>query len=365
MRLLAVGDIALSTSDGSSPFSNIAPALENKDILFGNLETVISPQSDIAQKSRVMLSSPTAADYLTEVGFNVLNVGNNHTFDAGEPGFLETITVLEQKGIRFVGGRRGSRNERDVIFERDGLKVGFLGYYVYGERHNAETPALNPIERKDNERDIRSLKSRCDLVVVSLHWGIEKAFYPSPLQIEIARSYIDCGATIILGHHPHVLQAVESYNGGLIAYSLGNFQFPLFDKEFRDDDAKGTDKSIILSVELGKEGIRSYELIPIVIDDSHRPILADMPLRARILGDLDSISVRVSGNEITWSMWFEQIAEGYLSENWNSFKMRIRKYGIGHLMQCIRWLISPFVLKCYLGLIRSKLRGRRSTGESA
>ncbi len=362
MRLLAVGDIALRTADGSAPFTKIQSTLNDKDILFGNLETVISERSSVVEKSRSLLTPKGAVTSLREAGFDILNIANNHIFDSGKDGFLETVAILKHNNIHALGGKYGRPKDPDVVIERRGVRVGFLGYYVHGSYNENEAIGLNPIDRIKNENEIRALKEQCDIVVVSLHWGIEKAAYPSPLQIDTARSYIDCGASVILGHHPHVLQAVEQYHGGLIAYSLGNFQFPLFDKEVFGSCRHGTHKSIVLSVEIGIDGVKSHETIPITINDNYEPELADETQRAEILGHLADITVPVSNDEITWRKWFEEIAGGYLSENFNSFKMRIRKYGFKHLLQCVKWLISPFVLRCYLGWVRRKLRKPPLTG---
>ena len=96
---------------------------------------------------------------------------------------------------------------------------------------------------------------------MSLHWGIEKAFYPSPKQVALAHKLIDSGATIILGHHPHVIQGIENYKSGLIAYSLGNFQFAFDPKECSNENNKRTNQSFILKVRINKQEIESYDIV--------------------------------------------------------------------------------------------------------
>ena len=193
--------------------------------------------------------------------------------------------------------------------------------------------------------------------MVSLHWGIEKVFYPSPDQIRMARGFIDVGATLILGHHPHVVQGVERYKHGLIAYSLGNFQFQLFEHDLRSDRRQRTDESFILSVTLENGGVKEHRLTPIEINGDFVPVVSVGHKRQALLDFVDNISGPIKNGTITEKWWFEQIADEYLYENGRSFIIRIRKYGVKHLVMFMVWLITPFVLKCYRGWLGKRLRG--------
>ncbi len=212
---------------------------------------------------------------------------------------------------------------------------------------------INRIEPADIIRDIEFIKPRCDFIIISLHWGTENVFYPSPQQVELSRKLIDSGATIILGHHPHTIQGIERYKHGLIAYSLGNFQF--------DPKVSYTkiNCSMILTCNFNRESLADYEIVPIVIDQNAVPALAK-ETRGEILNFVDKISKPISDGTLTWGWWFEEVAGEYLSGNMRSFIIRIKRYGFKHFVQCAMWLISPFCLRCYAAILRRGVGGKGS-----
>ena len=140
------------------------------------------------------------------------------------------------------------------------MKIGFLAYCLYpleGVIFKEDAPSIafyNPVNVKET---LEELKKDVDVIVVSLHWGTEYAKSPSSAQIEIAHQIIDWGADLILGHHPHVIQKIEEYNGGVIVYSLGNFVF--------DQHKSETKKSIIFKAKLTKKGVDSFSSLPVEI----------------------------------------------------------------------------------------------------
>jgi len=351
VKLIAVGDIFLKTRDNSYPFKNVQILFKNKDILFGNLETVLSNNGEKKEKAVILNTSPNKVTYLREMDFDILNVANNHILDLGAEGFHKTLEVLNENNLTFIGVNN-KPERRYVILERQGIKIGFLGYTGSVSNIPERGVYINKIEIADIKEDIKSIKSRCDFVTISLHWGIENVFYPSPKQIDLARSLIDAGATVILGHHPHVIQAVEQYKHGLIAYSLGNFQFnPKL-------SYSKTNYSIILHLEFSKKQLENYYITPIMIDQNFIPTPVFNKDKKEILNLMNNISKPITDNFLTWNRWFEEIAGEYLSGNVKSWIIRIKKYGAKHLLQCIRWLISPFVVRCYLGFLTRKLKGK-------
>jgi hypothetical protein len=144
-------------------------------------------------------------------------------------------------------------------------------------------------------------KGKCDFVVVFLHWETENVFYPSPKQIKLAHKLIDHGATLILGHHPHVLQGIEKYKNGLIAYSLGNFQF----------DCKlsqsSTNDSIILEVNFDKSGITDYLFVPIIINENYVPVQVEGKVKEKELDFIYNIFEPLINQTITNKWWFKKI----------------------------------------------------------
>ena len=354
--ILAVGDISLISNKSLHPFEKIMPVLKKKDVLFGNLETALSDSSYRAEKSVALVSSPANVKYIKEADFDVLNIANNHILDAGAQGLEDTIEILNDNRINHIGVKCNSSRETTVILKRNGISIGFAGYDNYGYENNEQGISINKIDQDAIIDDIDRLKHSCDFVIISLHWGMENTFLASPAQTKLARSLIDNGATIILGHHPHTVQGIERYHNGLIAYSLGNFQFPPgFDHEPLVNRRRNS-RSIILELNINKKGLESYSLIPVHIDNDFVPEKCNDEEGGRLLVFISKISVLIENDQVDNSMWFEHIANEYLTGNGRSFLSRIKKYGAKHVWWFLKWLISPFVLKCYMGLVRSKLR---------
>jgi poly-gamma-glutamate capsule biosynthesis protein CapA/YwtB (metallophosphatase superfamily) len=344
VKLIAVGDVTMQTNDNKHPFGNIKQLLKSKDILFGNLETVLSTPEKGAKKAVLLCSPPEMVKYLKDVSFDILSVANNHTLDMGMEGFENTLDTLSKNKIAFIGAK-GRKSAGDyAILQRKGIKFRFLGYTT-GYRLERSIPQNRAKESKILA-DIETLKSKCDFVIVSLHWGIENVFYPSPKQIDLAHKLIDHGAILILGHHPHVIQGIEEYKNGLIAYSLGNFQF-----NPRVSQSK-TSNSIILSVNFNKDRLVEYDVIPIVIDENLLPCIVEDQEKDKLLKFASEISQRITNGGVTKKWWFEEIAKEYLSGNLSSCAKRIKKYGIRSLLECCLWLITPFCIECYMAIIR-------------
>lgn len=238
ITLSAVGDISLGDSPkmigigvrnastlhgGEHLFSNVVDTLR-ADLVFGNLEGVLS---DIGFSARIfkkaqLRGQPHMAKILKNVGFNILNLANNHIMQYGPEPFYETCELLQQAGISLVGrkGNNGWQCE-PLIIDVKGHKVGFLGYAdpdIYGHE-----PLFAIIEEERILSDVKRLLVDVDKLIVSLHWGDEFVRTPSPPCRILGRTLIESGVHIILGHHPHVIQDIENYKTGWICYSLGNF----------------------------------------------------------------------------------------------------------------------------------------------
>jgi poly-gamma-glutamate synthesis protein (capsule biosynthesis protein) len=357
VRLRAVGDILLWTREGKKPFARIEHELRQKDLLFGNLETVLSESGTEQRKRWVNTTQPEAARHLKDAGFDILSLANNHTLDLGEEGFIKTLNVLEGHGIAYIGGARGEDPVPGLIVERNGIRLGFLAY-TRGMFRSPPGVTVAKLKKKAIIKEIRALKDRCDHVVVSLHWGIENVYYPSPDLVRLAHALIDSGATLILGHHSHTIQGIEEYNGGLIAYSLGNFQF---DTELFNEEINST---MILSVDLDWHGIRDYTVIPCVINSDFQPEVAEGKIREKVQRWLAKCTDRVQNGSVTRKWWFEEIGANYLAYNLESYRYRIRQHGLVPLVECGVWLVTPFCLNCYAGLIRRRLKQRGTGGHA-
>lgn len=348
MKLIAIGDTFLKTKDDTYPFDNVKKIFAEKDILFGNLETVLSCEGEKEEKFAVINTKPENVEYLIKANFDVINIANNHILDLGITGFKNTINELKGKKINYIGG--GIEKSNIAIIKKKSIKIGFIGYCSNMKIPNSIS--VNLLNEKIIINEIRYLKEYCDVIVVSLHWGIENVLYPSPKQIKLAHNMIDNGADIILGHHPHIIQGIERYKNGLIAYSLGNFNFDY-------NLSKSTQESFILSIAFDKNGLQDFEIIPVFIDENYVPNLIKGSKKEILLKNISKMSKFLETQNISEKWWFEQIAEEYLKSNFDAFMVRIKLYGISHFFKLLRWLINPFSIQCYFGIIRKKIKSRR------
>jgi poly-gamma-glutamate synthesis protein (capsule biosynthesis protein) len=218
------------------PFRALLDSLRTADLLFGNLESPIAPPKHLIEDtgSHVFTAPAVAANALARAGFKVVSTANNHAWDAGVDGVLETLRQLDRAKVAHAGtGRTREEAERPTIVRVRGWKVAVFAAtrafnpapYAF-ERHPgaqhvawADTAWLYPA--------IRRVKAThaADLVIVSIHGGVELASTPSSWQRDLFHGAVDAGADIVLGHHSHVLQPIEWYHSRPIAYSLGNFVF--------------------------------------------------------------------------------------------------------------------------------------------
>jgi hypothetical protein len=289
ITLIAVGDVASSEQIEKRirkydyPFKNVKSILSQGDIVFGNLESSITDASQMNKShyskliddptfgKRIYLkASPMFAESLKAAGFNVLSIANNHILDYGSQGLIDTIVNLSKVGILPIGaGLNLSFARKPAIIKVKSKKIGFLAYsYTYEATKNSCGCA--PLWKFLIRQDVRFLREKVDVVVISFHYGDEFSFFPSKFQKSISRFAIDSGADIVLGHHSHIFQPVEIYKGKIIAYSLGNF---LFDHNnygitLTKELLHYTTFSAILKLTLYDDGALTYDIFPIWMNEN-------------------------------------------------------------------------------------------------
>jgi len=213
ITLMAVGDILLGrlvaerahVAGELYPFEHVTALLRKGDIICGNLEGPLSHRGEPnTQKARELLfrADPQMATRLKATGFAVLSLANNHMLDYGTAAFQDTLEALDRVGIGYVGAGLNEREARcPLIREVGNLAIGFLAYtYGYPATGNRAGCAYRDLAAM--EKDIRTLKPKVDVMVVSLHDGIEFVDYPTPRMRVLAHSAIAWGAHVVLGHHP-------------------------------------------------------------------------------------------------------------------------------------------------------------------
>jgi len=277
---------------------SVKPYLKGADILFGNFESTMTdyPYSSKAGGGRMLFAfrtPPSYAKIFKDVGFDILSIANNHSYDFNEQGFKDTIKNIDSNGMKAVGKR-----DQIVYQNVKGVNFAFIGFSNYGEVHNSL------LELKAGAEVVKKAKQNADIVVISVHAGSEgtgalnvrnknEFFYGENRgnMVLFSRTMIDAGADLILGHGPHVPRAMELYKGKLVAYSLGNFL------GYRTLSTAGTlGQSLILDVKMTPQGdFVSGKIIPVQLDGRGVPAVDNKFRTVGLIGRLTKSDFPNSG----------------------------------------------------------------------
>ncbi len=240
-RLVFVGDMCFSDSivnaynEELGVDNIISPTykktIEESDFFVGNLECVLSDRGEAENKQWTFRASPSMVELLKDMRVNLVSVANNHSMDYGIDAFYDTLKVLDENGIKYIGGGHNlAEANNGYVVNINGVNYGFVaatGVVPY-TRWFAEGDVggvNNGYNLTNVNKSVRQLKKIADKVIVYFHWGVEKEEVANKTQQVAARSVINAGADLVIGAHPHVLQNIEFYKSKPIIYSLGNFIF--------------------------------------------------------------------------------------------------------------------------------------------
>jgi len=292
--LVAVGDISFSRSvermtkihGPDYPFLEIRDYLQGADIVFGNLETPITPGREILTGEMIFRSNPGTELSLKDAGFNLLSLANNHTMNFGIKGLEDTFKYLKQAGINYVGaGENDQEAYQPVYVEIKGVRIAFLAYQnqkivptPYGA--NSSRTGIAFMNTEKMAAAAKDAKQRAGLVVVSMHAGDEYVAKPNNTQINFAHAAVDAGADLVIGHHPHVVQTMEEYKGKYIFYSLGNF---VFDQMW----SQNTKRGLAIKIFFTETKVSGISFLPFVIENYCQPRPANETESAQILQRLN------------------------------------------------------------------------------
>lgn len=288
------GDIMLNgVSPAKNPFAAVAPAFKGADVAYANLEipltnartaTIKKTAAEVKARSQYILKAdPRHGKWLGSFGLDVVSLANNHAMDYGKAGLDETIRILREQRIAHCGsGANAAEAAAPVVVRAGGMRIGFVSYLSFlgvgsiGKCWPAteKSPGIagltlggstNEAAHRRIKNIVELAKKKCDMLVVCLHWGVEKAPVPRQYQVSLGRMFLQHGADLILGAHPHVLQGAEITGGKAIFYSTGNFTHPkvgetaAFTLKFKGKSLQSVQilplqyKSGILSLRTGKE----------------------------------------------------------------------------------------------------------------
>ncbi|MDP3837181.1 MAG: CapA family protein [bacterium] len=268
------GDVMLSRTvnakmstygDYTWPFKEIASTTSAADITIINLESPFLKDANyqVPTGSFSFKANPQAIEGMKLAGIDIVSLANNHTLNAGSKGLSDTILILEEAGMLSAGaGMNEQEARRPAIFEHDGWKVAYLAYAYPNDNSvaTANRPGIATLDIENLKEDIALVRGEVDLVIVSMHAGIEYVAEPGEQQKTFARTAIDAGADAVVGHHPHWPQTWEIYKEKIILYSLGNF---VFDQMW----SLGTSRGLLAELTFKSDLSGSAKLIPIEIVD--------------------------------------------------------------------------------------------------
>ncbi len=344
-----VGDIFPQVAlPPSAELAEIRALLRSADIAFGNLETPVSTRGAPAEKWINMRMPPELLADVSDLGFGLLTLANNHMLDFGEIAFRDTLDHLSAQGLPYVGAGL----DLDAAWRAEFVKVGdltiaFLGAastlgpasaaadgkpgvapirvseaYHLDPAASLEQPGSAPYVhtgawREDLERAIAAVaaaRREADLLILAMHWGVPP-FWRSRFQdgladyqIEVGRALIDAGVDVIVGHHPHSLQEVEVYRGKPIFYSLGNFVFhhnrgPVPDTPVSrhapyrvsvNRRNRNWSETVIVLADVAADGSVTYSLQPALLDAAGNPGLLRGDEAQALIQRLDELSPKAS-----------------------------------------------------------------------
>ncbi|MDI7258769.1 MAG: CapA family protein [Thermodesulfobacteriota bacterium] len=323
VTLMACGDIGPVIKPVDQFAELVTPVLQQADIRFGQCERIYSkrgwrPRFALGPGGDHSRLDPEMASIFKKVNFNVVSLASNHTMDWGPEPVLDTIELFNNMGIQVVGAGKDSEEAwRPAMIERNGVKIAILSYcsvlrdgqaaatdkagvapmraHTYYEPYDYQPgapPKMITVPFEEDltvlQEDIRRVKPKVDVVILSLHWGVpylQKVI--AKYQPEVAHAAIDAGADLILGHHAHLLKAIEVYKGKVCFYSIGNFlttgpsgvresfRWNLYWWKMEPDtlykfpvDSK---KTMIAKAVVSKRGVERVSFLPVLINKQAQP----------------------------------------------------------------------------------------------
>lgn len=262
--------------------------MRSADVMMLNNEFPYSDRGEPLQgKTYTFRAAPESVSVLRDMGVDIVSLANNHAYDYGEDSFLDTLDILEQAGVPYVGAGRNLKEAVQPVY----YLVGDSKIAVLGATQIERTPSPHTVGATEDtpgvfrcletellEEKIREAKEECDFVIVYLHWGTESTPELDWRQRNDAPLYVEAGADIIIGDHPHCLQEIGYIDGVPVVYSLGNFWFN-----------SRTQDSCIVKLTLSEDGIQSLQFVP-CLQSGCSVSLLEGEERARVISYMQSLS---------------------------------------------------------------------------
>ncbi|UCE27135.1 MAG: CapA family protein [Candidatus Coatesbacteria bacterium] len=275
ITVVAVGDVSLArgvknaVDEGTNPFDSVRDVVISADLAICNLECALTDETEYVRGKGpygggiYLAGRPGSSELLADAGFDIICLANNHTMDYGRAGLDDTMDALESAGLVWCGaGPDEGGASVPAVYDVDGLRVCCLAFNEVEPRSYSagpDEPGVAWLDKPTVLDRVAKADGKADIVIVSLHWGVEGIAKPTRTQRDLAKAVVDAGADVVLGHHAHVLGPVETYDRAIVAYGLGNF---VFDTVFRSGRT-----SAVLTIYVDRRtGPVGYALTPVYIE---------------------------------------------------------------------------------------------------
>lgn len=369
MKISFTGDLSITGNFKVGILNNtlqidekILAIFKKSDYSVVNLEGPATSKEIVYDKQMEVKSPLETIKYFKEKNINIFNLANNHTFDAGTDGFKECKQEILKNSCMYFGAGEDIEEASSILFlEKDGLKIGIIGVGQQGSYSLDPNKKLNEVFSDMNisliKKQIEHSKKNADWTIVNFHNGAEYNFYPINYVQEKLKRFIDLGANIVIGHHPHVPQGIQDYNNGTIFYSLGNF---LFDLEGHKS-FKNTDLSLIVSLNFTKD---SYIYEYVLTQHSSKELKLFVVNDINLLNWYEKINNRTKSKYIKTYAFFDYIRTIFFNPFFYKRKLanylifltiflRLRSYMRGNQRKILEDLLN--YLK--LGFVMKQIKG--------
>ena len=316
MKIVVCGDLSVTAAslaafnamDVEAAFSDTVSIYKNADIALVNLECALTDSENRIIKCGPNLKGPAAtADTLKKAGFTDCMLSNNHIFDFGKVGMLDTLRELDRVGLGYTGfGMNYEDSRKNMYFEQDGIKLGIVNVceheYTYA---TDKRMGARPFDEFETMHDIREAKKVSDYVIVIYHGGKEHCRYPSPRLVKACREMVRCGADIVFCQHSHCIGCCEDFEGGHILYGQGNFHFPKY------INSEMWNEGLIAEIDFSNDGFK-VDYIPIKTTETGIR-LATAEEKEKILSEMAARNAQiVDGSWIDgWREFCASVETGY------------------------------------------------------
>lgn len=340
-------------------FGEAARFLKEFDVVVGNLETpFFDGNAPFGYKSAHIKSVTANVELLKFLNVTAVNLANNHIFDHGLQGYRSTREVLDRSGIEYFG-----TDKRQLHIKRKGNKIALSGFCCYstnacGYYDPRKGYGVNILDGPDVERTMKKNKEKGFFNITSFHWGEEHVHYPNYDHVLFARKLASRVPFVLYGHHPHVLQGFETWEGSFLAYSIGNF---CFDDVYTDKgkaplirQSEANKRSVILAVQIENNTLSDYEVIPLSAEDGRLKVGKDQ----EIIENLKNYSLMLKEEESKYREFRGRLWTSYLES-------RKKQRNIGWYMKRMNFK-SVGMIMCgkrnkreYQRCVRSYIKGTR------